>query len=107
MSRLHRWFDRNLHRWRVTRWLLGDAYWADEGFNVFFLAGNPHESTSAHCGAQELAAQAGTGRECVACRLICWFIQRVLSRRWPTLKHHCANAYRAEKQMLADAPELP
>lgn len=86
----------------LPHWLIGDAVALDELGNAVILEGNPHETISAHCGAQEKAS-----KECLFCRIVCSVIQGVLGRIWPRLKTHCANSYAAERAMIKDSPPLP
>lgn len=81
--------------------LIGDAVAFDELGNAVILEGNPHETISAHCGAQIVSK-----RECLFCKVVCGFIQTVLGRFWPHLRTHCMNAWQAEAKMVADSKGL-
>lgn len=71
---------------------IGESYVIDEFGNVILLEGNQRYTISAHCGSQ-IAAK----RPCLFCRLVCGFIQKILGDVWPSLKHHCINAWLTEK----------
>jgi len=81
---------------------VGDAVALDELGNVVVLQGNPHETISAHCG-----AQIKSGDPCLFCSAVCWFIQRILGRVWPSLRTHCQDCWKAEKLLVKDSANLP
>lgn len=85
----------------VLKWLIGDAVAVDELGNAVLLNGDAHETISAHCGAQYAVR-----RPCLFCRVVCGFIQHVLSIGWPNLRTHCLNAWEAEKQLVEDSKNL-
>jgi len=89
------------YKTRLGRWLVGDAVALDELGNTVLLQGNPHETISAHCGAQIQA-----GDPCLFCSGVCWLIQRILGRAWPSLRTHCRDTWRAEKAMVQSSAGL-
>lgn len=84
----------------IKRLFLGEVVALDEAGNVAFFngEGNPHETISAHCGAQMEAHKV-----CKFCGLVCWFIQSVLGKVWPKLKTHCPDSWETEKKMVQDS----
>ena len=104
---------------KFKRWLLGVFVADDELLNAT-ADGNAHETVSAHCGHQY-----AVGKPCIACRVICGFIQSVLGhftlidkvslvpptisfyQPWAHLKTHCANAWKDEQAMVEAAKGLP
>jgi len=89
------------YKTRLGRWLVGDAVALDELGNTVLLQGNPHETISAHCGSQIQA-----GDPCLFCTAVCWFIQRILGRLWPSLRTHCRDTWKAERAMVVDTRNL-
>lgn len=86
---------------KLGKWLLGDVIALDEFGNAVGMDGNPHETISAHCG-----AQIEVKRECLFCKLVCGGIKYTLGWFLPNLKTHCENAWNAEKQMVKDSDNL-
>ena len=86
----------------LWKWIVGDAVAFDELGNAILLDGDAHETISAHCGAQYAAK-----KPCLFCKVVCTFIQSVLGRFFPRLKHHCQNAFLAEQGVIAASKDLP
>lgn len=86
----------------LPRWLIGDAVALDELGNAVFLDGNPHETISAHCGAQIVASKQNPEKfaVCRVCKFVFWFTEKFFS------VGHCVNSYLAEKALIADSAKL-